>query len=815
MNSSTTRYGTTCAVLLGLVLACLVGLSPQDARAQSDISVTVPSVDADSGETITLGVEADLAGNEVDTYTNMTFVFDSSLMTVVSVSDGSELSFGNQNLTTNICDGAQASAGCPNETDTLRVSNISSSTLSGSGEFLQIEVRLDASGGAPFELMPSDTQGFDRPTSVFEGPSGILEISEITQGYAGDAAQAQLIHNAADPAAQTVDIYFDGTLEVDDFSFRSATPLANITSGVPIDIGVAPGNSQGASDIIATQTVTFEPNTASTVVANGVLDPANFAANPDGEDIGFEFFVATGAQSSAPSGEVALRAVHGATDAPTVDVDEAGTTLLDNLTYGDVTADYLNATAEEKRLVVTPGDSETVVASFDADLSGLGGGAATVLASGFLDPSANQGGPGFALVGVLTDGTVVTFGPADVIPIQQARQQGVDSTVTVQGTVTRAFGAYARIQDASGPTGATGLVIRQASGDLSSSFQQDIEDGTITQGTTLQVTGTLSEFSGLLQINNSDLNNYAVQGQGSLPPAQSVTFSDLQGADGENYESELVRIETVTFQDPSATGGTLESQTNYTVEDGEGTTFTYRVQDSTETNVIGAPIPSDPFTYEGIIGQFNNFSGNDEGYQLIPIRTSTELPVEMAAFDAVQSGSSVELTWQTASETNNAGFRVQWEAESGAWTDLGFVDSRADGGTTTQAQSYRYAVDRDLSPGTHRFRLKQVDLDGTPHLSRVESIEVRMDEALSLSAPAPNPATGPTRVSFAVKESAETTITVYNVLGQRVKTLYQGTPQAGETATLTFDANSLSSGMYFVRIRANGKVESQRLTVVQ
>jgi hypothetical protein len=215
-----------------------------------------------------------------------------------------------------------------------------------------------------------------------------------------------------------------------------------------------------------------------------------------------------------------------------------------------------------------------------------------------------------------------------------------------------------------------------------------------------------------------------------------------------------------------------------------------------------------------VLGQDNNASGNDEGYQLVPVRTSSGLPVEMTGFDAVQSGSSVELTWQTASETNNAGFHVQRKIE-GTWADLGFVESKAPSGTTESPQTYRYAVEEELAPGTHRFRLEQVDLDGTPHPSRVEVVEVRMEEALILSAPAPNPASGQAQVQFAVREAAETTIAVYNVLGQRVRTLYEGTPQAEQTRNLTLEASSLSSGTYFVRMQADGKTVSRRLTVVK
>ena len=192
----------------------------------------------------------------------------------------------------------------------------------------------------------------------------------------------------------------------------------------------------------------------------------------------------------------------------------------------------------------------------------------------------------------------------------------------------------------------------------------------------------------------------------------------------------------------------------------------------------------------------------------------SDLPVEMAGFDAVQNGKSVELTWQTASETNNAGFTVQHETESG-WQSLGFIESKASGGTTTESTAYRYTVDQELGPGTHRFRLQQKDLDGSTSLSEVATVDVGMDEAVRLSAPAPNPTRGSTTLEFGVKEATEVTVSVYNVLGQRVETLYQGTPQAEQLRDVTLDASSLSSGVYFVRMKADGQTTTQRLTVVR
>ena len=69
------------------------------------------------------------------------------------------------------------------------------------------------------------------------------------------------------------------------------------------------------------------------------------------------------------------------------------------------------------------------------------------------------------------------------------------------------------------------------------------------------------------------------------------------------------------------------------------------------------------------------------------------------AFGAEAEGTDVALTWQTASETNNAGFHLDRAVDAGPFVDIGFVEGA---GTTTEPQSYRFTVDRDLAPGEGR-----------------------------------------------------------------------------------------------------------------
>lgn len=258
-------------------------------------------------------------------------------------------------------------------------------------------------------LNPADN-GSDAEFGLFVAlPDGsVIELPKVVQPQFADL---QVIHNAADPAADTVDVWVNGSKLIPNFAFRTATPFVPVPAGVELNIGVAPKGSMSQSEAIKSFAVTLDADVSYIAVANGVV-ASGFEANPDGRDIEFTLFVKAPARQAGQngSGNVDFFALHGSTDAPTVDVIARGVaTLVDNAAYGDMT-DYISVPAGSYTLDITPGDdNSTIVASFVADLSGLGGGAAAVFASGFLSPTNDNDGPAFGLFAALPNGTVVEF----------------------------------------------------------------------------------------------------------------------------------------------------------------------------------------------------------------------------------------------------------------------------------------------------------------------------------------------------------------------------------------------------------------------
>lgn len=246
---------------------------------------------------------------------------------------------------------------------------------------------------------------FDKFSSRFVAILAIVAIPVISQAQ---SAYLQVIHNAADPGAALVDVYVNGALALDDFAFRTATPFIELPAGVDIDVTVAPPTSASVADGIATFTVNLAANTNYIAVANGVLDPSAFAANPDGVSTAFGLIIIPDARQSAENGtEVDFAVLHGATDAPAVDVRlaDGGAVLVPDAAYSDFSG-YISVPPASYNVDITlPGDANAVVASYDVDVTSLQGGSALLLASGFLSPAANNSGEAFGVLVVLADGT--------------------------------------------------------------------------------------------------------------------------------------------------------------------------------------------------------------------------------------------------------------------------------------------------------------------------------------------------------------------------------------------------------------------------
>jgi hypothetical protein len=79
-----------------------------------------------------------------------------------------------------------------------------------------------------------------------------------------------------------------------------------------------------------------------------------------------------------------------------------------------------------------------------------------------------------------------------------------------------------------------------------------------------------------------------------------------------------------------------------------------------------------------------------------------------------------------------------------------------------------------------------------------------LPESYSMKNNYPNPFNPSTEIKYSLPEAANVNLKVYNVMGQEVATLINNNMSAG-FHSITFDANTLPSGVYIARMNAVGQ----------
>lgn len=198
------------------------------------------------------------------------------------------------------------------------------------------------------------------------------------------------------------------------------------------------------------------------------------------------------------------------------------------------------------------------------------------------------------------------------------------------------------------------------------------------------------------------------------------------------------------------------------------------------------------------------------GLQTTDFDFGGNLPVELTSFSATKIGKDIKLTWSTSTEINNFGFEIERSVFKGEWNKIGFVNGN---GNSNSPKNYSF-VDDKTSTGRYSYRLKQIDNDGQFEYSKVIEIDVSGVKEYELTQNYPNPFNPTTTIQYILPQTGMVRLTLYNVLGEEIRTLVNEIKDAG-THTVNINADNLNSGIYIYRIESGSFVQSRKMTIIK
>jgi Lamin Tail Domain/FlgD Ig-like domain len=410
-----------------------------------------------------------------------------------------------------------------------------------------------------------------------------------------------------------------------------------------------------------------------------------------------------------------------------------------------------------------------------------------------------------AVDGDPSDGSDNPFSIIEPIPVTPytiydiQNSQGGPSThegelVITSGVVTAVFASYFFIQDGIGAW--NGIAV----------YEEILPDVEI--GNEIEISGEVVEYDGKTEISNI-LNLTITNLIADLPEAETITTADL--AFMEEFESVLVTVEQVIVTEEPDTYG------NWEVDDSSGACVVTPLGDYTYVPVLDDFIFSMTGVVDFTFGSFKMCPRNDDDINLVGLIVD---PIELNFLIIDDCIDGLEFTIDNLS---NEDIEISDITDSGVFSsdnpwyiedfNLQFPYTLEAGNSITLNVIVSLPVENmNREIVTDEIYIESDVGSKIVTLNFDTNLNTEAGDDLVISAPElignyPNPFNPLTKINFNLQLEAEVSITVYNMKGQKIKTLLNELKTAGlhqiEWNGTDDDNKAVSSGLYFYEMKIN------------
>jgi hypothetical protein len=228
----------------------------------------------------------------------------------------------------------------------------------------------------------------------------------------------------------------------------------------------------------------------------------------------------------------------------------------------------------------------------------------------------------------------------------------------------------------------------------------------------------------------------------------------------------------------------------------------------------------------GVIPAYIGAKGAQGTFEVLLSNGGNDLPVELSSFSAVATSQMfVNLQWTTESETGNLGFNV-FRSNDNNVANATQVNFGIIGGTNSSTTHNYNFVDNTVDASTtYYYWLQIVSIDGASSFSNAVMIATNgvtpppaTPNTTVLRSAYPNPfnVNTSTNIEMDVKTGETATLTIYNVLGQTVKTYVRTAGSHKITWNGRDDRGSVCGcGIYFYKLSSPSVNTTKKMVVVK
>ena len=221
----------------------------------------------------------------------------------------------------------------------------------------------------------------------------------------------------------------------------------------------------------------------------------------------------------------------------------------------------------------------------------------------------------------------------------------------------------------------------------------------------------------------------------------------------------------------------------------------------------------DEIIYDGNLSMFNSQTpgtvvglASASSLRASPQFQSGTLPVVLTDFKVSEKGSSVALTWKTATEINSSHFVIERSTDGKDWTAIGTIQAA---GNISVEQNYSF-TDAAPADGTNYYRLRIVDIDNAQKFSLIKSATFKATDLVIITGP--NPATSYLNINVSTPGNQPYRLRLVNRTGQVV----YDQKQAASTKRLQLNVSNYAEGTYFVEVaNASGLRKVSQVMIVR